>query len=298
MAGPSTETVGSRQQGMDTWPTEELVEFLLEGQLAAVAALQAILPDLSAAVEAMATRLDQGGRLIYAGAGASGRIAIQDGIELKPTYSWPADRIHYLLAGGEAALTQSVEGAEDDAAEGQAQVDALSPSPSDILIAVAASGTTPYTIGCAQAARKAGALVIAVASNPEAPLLKEANHPLLTATGAEPVGGSTRMKAGTAQKIVLNILSTAAMVRLGRVFDGYMIDVVPANAKLVDRSARIVADITDVPVEEAVRLLQETGGIKPAILMAKGLSANEAAQALAESDGNLRRAMARQQGST
>ncbi len=295
MDAKSTETVNRRQQGMDEWPTNELVQSLLEGQLAAVAAIQAAVPALANAAEATAERLsrrNEAGRLIYAGAGASGRLAMQDGIELLPTYSWPVERVVYLMAGGDEALTRSVEGAEDETETGAARVRELEPGPNDVLIAVAASGSTPFTIGCAKTAREAGALVISIASNPDSPLLRESDHPILTETGAEPVGGSTRMKAGTAQKVALNILSTATMIRLGRVYDGYMVDVVASNAKLVRRSAQILADLADLPFDQAEALLSEAGAIKPAVLMSKGLSAEQAEQALEQSGGNLRRALA------
>lgn len=295
MDAKSTETVNRRQQGIDEWPTNELVQSLLEGQLAAVAAIQVAVPALAAAADATAERLSRegnAGRLIYAGAGSSGRLAMQDGIELLPTYSWPTERVVYLLAGGDAALTGSVEGAEDEADTGAARVSDLDPGPNDVLIAVAASGTTPFTLGCAKTARAAGALVVSIASNPDSPLLAQADHPILTETGAEPVGGSTRMKAGTAQKVALNILSTATMIRLGRVYDGYMVDVVASNAKLVTRSAQILADLADLPFDQAQALLAKAGAIKPAVLMSKGLSADEAEQALKQSGGNLRRALA------
>lgn len=295
MHAKSTESVNRRQRGMDVWPTNELVQSLLEGQLAAVASIQAAVPHLSDASEAMAERLSRqngNGRLIYAGAGSSGRLAMQDGIELLPTYSWPAERVIYLLAGGDAALTQSVEGAEDEADTGAERVRELKPGPNDVLVAVAASGTTPFTIGCAKAARDAGALVVSIASNPNSPLLTAADHAILTETGAEPVGGSTRMKAGTAQKVALNILSTATMIRLGRVYDGYMVDVVASNAKLVRRSAQILSELADLPFDEAEVLLREAGSIKPAVLMSKGLSADQAEQALKQCDGNLREALA------
>lgn len=294
MDAKSTETVNRRQQGMDVWPTSELVQSLLEGQMAAVAAVQAAVPTLSDAAEAMAERLGRAGgagRLIYAGAGASGRLAIQDGIELLPTYSWPAERVIYLLAGGDAALTRSVEGAEDEADIGSARILDLKPGPDDVLVAVAASGSTPFTIGCAQSARAAGSLVVSIASNRDSPLLNAADHAILTETGAEPVGGSTRMKAGTAQKVALNILSTATMIRLGRVYDGYMVDVVASNAKLVRRSAQILSELADLPLDTAQKLLDEAGAIKPAVLMSKGLSAEQAEQALKQCNGNLREAL-------
>ena len=233
-----------RYRDADRWPTEEGLAAMLDNQQSAFVAVRNALPALSQAVQAAAARLREAGRLIYVGAGASGRLAVQDGVELHPTFGWPHERLIYLLAGGEAAVIQSIEGAEDDAAAGRAEMAALAPDHADVVVAVAASGTTAFTRAAQSVAGAAGALTVAMANNPTAPLLAEAEIPVLLHTGPEFLAGSTRMTAGTAQKIALNLFSTQLMIELGRVYEGLMVNVVPANAKLVDRSQRIVQVIT------------------------------------------------------
>jgi len=212
-----TENTLRRYRDADSWPAEEALAAMLDNQFGAFAAVRVALPSLAMAATAAAERLRQGGRLIYCGAGASGRLAVQDGVELHPTFGWPVERLVYLIAGGERALTRSAEGAEDDADAGAREIGALRPGASDALVAVAASGTTPYTRAVQQAARAAGALTIALANNPGAPLLAGAQIPVLLHTGPEFLAGSTRMTAGTAQKIALNLFSTRLMTELGRV---------------------------------------------------------------------------------
>jgi N-acetylmuramic acid 6-phosphate etherase len=244
-----TEKTLRRYRDAATWPAEEGLAAMLDNQLGAFAAVRLAIPALAAATTEAAERLQNPtGRLIYAGAGASGRLAVQDGVELHPTFGWPTDRLVYLVAGGDQALTRSIEGAEDDAATGTDQATALSPTPSDVVVAVAASGTTQYTRAVQQTAKQAGALTIALANNPGAPLLETADHPILLHTGTEFLAGSTRMTAGTAQKIALNLFSTHLMTQLGRVYQGHMVDMVPSNAKLIGRAQRMVAAITGVPL--------------------------------------------------
>ncbi len=290
----NTETRSSRYRGIDTWKTGEVLAALHESQLAAAAAVGPALPALGAAAEAAAARLAGGsGRLVYAGAGASGRLAVQDGCELWPTFGFPLERTVFLLAGGEAALLRAVENAEDDAAAGAARITALDPGPGDVLVAVAASGRTPFTVAAARAARSAGMLTIAIAGNAGTPLLAAADHPVLLATGAEPIAGSTRLKAGTAQKIALNLFSTLLMIRLGHVHDGLMVDVRPTNAKLVARSVAMVATISGAGEAEAREALSAAGGdVKRAVLLLRGLAPEEAEERLAASGGVLREALA------
>lgn len=278
-----------RYRDADTWPAAESLAAMLDNQMAALVAVRNALPALGRAAEAAAARL-QGGRLVYAGAGASGRLAVQDGVELHPTFGWPRDRLRYLIAGGEPALVASVEGAEDDAAAGVAGVDALGIGKGDVVIAVAASGRTTFTCAVQRRARGAGALTIALANNPGTPLLEEAEIPVLLATGAEFLAGSTRMTAGTAQKIALNLLSTQTMILLGRVYQGFMVDVVPSNAKLVARAKGIVQALTGCDAERAEALWRETGAIKLAVLVQDGLTPDEARASLEAAGGNLRRA--------
>ncbi|MEM7445018.1 MAG: N-acetylmuramic acid 6-phosphate etherase [Pseudomonadota bacterium] len=293
-----TEDVSDRYRGLDIWPDEEILESLFEAQLTAVVAVRPALPALAAAARAMSDRLAKPeGRLFLVGAGASGRLSIQDGIELTPTFSFPAERIIYLLAGGDKALTGSAEGAEDDADKGASLIDEHEVSPADVVVGVAASGTTPYTVAAVEAARRSGAATIAMANNPKSPLLQVGEHAILLDTGAEPVAGSTRMKAGTAQKIALNLLSTLAMIRLGGVFDGMMVDVQMTNAKLRERGRRMVARIAGCDQDAAAEALSRTGNrVKAAVLVARGLDEASADTYLANAGGRLRQALERLDG--
>jgi len=283
-----TEMTLDDYQDADTWPAEEALEAMLDNQFSAFAAVALAVPSLVTAVTAAAERLRACGRLIYCGAGASGRLAVQDGVELYPTFGWPAERLVYLVAGGELALTRSVEGAEDDADAGVRQVVALHPCATDVLVAVSASGTTRYTRAVQDTARSAGAITIAMANNRDAPLLAEADHPVLLETGPEFLAGSTRMTAGTAQKIALNLFSTRLMTELGRVYHGHMVDMIPGSAKLVARAKGMVAAIAGVPAARAAAAWEEAGGnVKVAVLMLDGMKRVEAEARLADAAGRL-----------
>jgi N-acetylmuramic acid 6-phosphate etherase len=291
----ATERIDPRYAALDLWPTGDILTAMWEGQLAAVAAVQSALPALALAVDEAAARLGATGRLVYVGAGTSGRLGAQDGTELTPTFHWPPDRVIFLLAGGPASLTRSAEGAEDDHADAIRQVKAARLGPFDVVIGLAASGTTPFTLAAVKQARKQGALTIGVANNAGAPLLKAATHAILVDTGPEVIAGSTRMKAGTAQKVVLNLVSSAVMVRLGRVHGGIMVDMQATNDKLARRAIAIVAHIAGCSSATAARALRSAdGAIKPAILLASGFESTAAAavRRLAKASGNLRRAMA------
>ena len=292
-----TEHISQRYIDLDAWPAAEMIAAMYEGQLAAAAAVGGALGAIAAAVDDAVVVLQRGGRIVYAGAGTSGRIAVQDGAELMPTFDWPADRVVFAIAGGLDALARSIEGAEDDAAAGaRAMVDA-GVGADDVVIGVAASGTTPYTIGALRAAGAAGALTIAIANNLDAPLLDAGRHRILVDTGSEVIAGSTRMKAGTAQKIVLNLLSTAVMVRMGRVYRGLMVDMRASNAKLRRRAAAIVGEIVRCPENDAARYVEEADGdVKTAVLLALGLERSEAAQLLRRHGGNLRKTIAKTTG--
>jgi N-acetylmuramic acid 6-phosphate etherase len=286
-----TEDRLERWRDADTWPTGKSLAAMLDGQMAAFVAIRDALPALARAAEAAAARLERGGRLVYAGAGASGRLAVQDGVELHPTFGWPRERLCYLIAGGEAALVQSIEGAEDDAAAAVAAAEGLAVGEADVVVAVAASGRTTFTCAVQRRARAAGALTIGLANNPGTPLLGEAEIPVLLETGPEFLAGSTRMAAGTAQKIALNLLSTQTMIALGRAYQGFMVDVVPTNAKLVARAKGIVGALTGCAPDEAAALWTRAGGdLKLAVLLGDGLGLNEAKARLEAAGGNLRRA--------
>lgn len=270
---------------------ETVLQALWEGQLAAVAALQPALSALAAAASAAADRLREGGRLAYAGAGTSGRIGVQDGAELGPTFDWPPERLLFLMAGGEAALIRAAEGAEDRAEQGAADVRDAALGPADVLVGVAASGSTPYTLACVAAARAAGSLTIGMANSPASPLLGAAEHAVLVETGPEAIAGSTRMKAGTAQKAALNLFSTAVMTRLGRVYRGQMVDMLARNEKLRRRAVRMLRLLTGASTEQAAAALTQSGGrVKLAVLIVRGLSVAEAEAALEHHRGDLRAA--------
>jgi N-acetylmuramic acid 6-phosphate etherase len=288
----TTERVSARYTDLDSWPVADMVAAMFEGQLAAVAAVGAAQQAIAAAVEAAVPGLQRGGRIVYVGAGTSGRIGVQDGAELTPTFDWPTERLVFLIAGGMIALTQSVEGAEDKALDAVQAVDDARLTANDVVICIAATGTTPYTVAALRAANTAGAVTIAIANSPGSPLLETARYPILVQTGAEVIAGSTRMKAGTAQKVVLNLLSTALMIRLGRVYRGLMVHMRVRNEKLRRRGEGIVEKIVACSTEDAARHLQDAGGdVKTAILLGFGLAANEAAEALQRHHGNLRAAL-------
>lgn len=291
----STEEISPDYADLDLRPTRGAVTLMAEGQCAAAAAVAARAAEIAAAAEAAAGRLrNSAGRLIYVGAGTSGRIAVQDGVELVPTFNWDEKRLVYLLAGGMAALTASIEGAEDDAAAGEAAMQAAAPGTNDVAIAVSASGRTPFTVAALEAAAAAGALTVGIASNAGTPLLEAAAHPLLLESGPEVLAGSTRMKAGTAQKIALNLFSTALMLRLGRVYRGMMVDMRLANAKLRKRAAVMVGEISGVDARAAEAALDRAGGnLKLAALIAMGVEPERAAALLDQAAGNLREAIAR-----
>ncbi|MBV8778508.1 MAG: N-acetylmuramic acid 6-phosphate etherase [Alphaproteobacteria bacterium] len=284
----STERASPRFAGIELWSPGDILDGILEGQLAAVAAVRTARQRLEEAALAIELRLRDGGRLAYAGAGTSGRLAIQDGAELLPTFGWPAERLLLLLAGGDAALTRAVEGAEDDAAAGAALVRRHRLEARDVLIAVAASGTTPFTVAALREARASGALTVGVANNKATPLLAEADHAVCLDTGVEPIAGSTRMNAGTAQRVALIALSSLVMIRLGRVYRGMMVEMQAVNTKLVRRSENILMQLSGSDREAARAALDRAGGsLKTAILLLEGCDPAEAAAILDRAGGRL-----------
>ena len=288
-----TERPSPRYSAIDLWDPADILDAMVEGQFAAVAAVRAARPALERAALATEARLKQGGRLVYAGAGTSGRLAVQDGAELMPTFSWPRERLLLLMAGGRDALLQSVEGAEDEVEQAQRLVRQHAIAGNDVLIAVAASGTTPFTLACLREARARGALTIGIANNRGTPILEEADHPVWLDTGSEPIAGSTRMKAGTAQRIALNLLSSLVMIQLGRVYEGLMVDLQAVNEKLVRRSENILMRLTGGS-QEAVReaLAEASGNLKLAVLLLHGCTMPRARTILQEAGGQLRAALA------
>ena len=287
-----TEQIDPRYVDLDSWSASEMIAAMYEGQLEATGAVRGALGAIAAAVEDAVPALQRGGRIVYVGAGTSGRIGVQDGAELAPTYDWPEDRVVFAIAGGLDALVRSSEGAEDNEAAGAKAMTDVQIRANDVVIGLAASGTTPFTIGALRAASAAGAVTIGVANNPVAPLFDAARHRILVDTGSEVVAGSTRMKAGTSHKIVLNLFSTAVMVKLGRVYRGMMVDMRARNAKLRRRAEAMVSKIVSCTEREAASHLQNAeGDVKTAVLIGLGLNHNEATQLLKRHGGNLRAAI-------
>jgi N-acetylmuramic acid 6-phosphate etherase len=289
----ATEDVDPRFADLDAWSLTSAMEAMWEGQLAAVAAIGRALPAITAATEAAKAALGDRGRIVYVGAGTSGRVAVQDGAELMPTFAWPNERVRFIVAGRDSAFVTSIEGAEDDVDDAIKQIDGARLTPEDVVIAVSASGTTPFTVAALQHAGASGAVTIGVANNPGTALLASARFPILIETGRELIAGSTRMKAGTAQKVVLNLISSGIMLRLGRVFRGMMVNMPPTNAKLKRRAEAMVAQIAHCdPSQAAISLDQAEGDIKTAVLLAMGIDKIEAETILKSCDGNLRRVLA------
>jgi len=286
-----TEKIDERYRDLDTWSTEQTLVALLESNARAVSAVQEILDDLTRAAEGIVERLDAGGRLVYAGAGTSGRLALQDAAELPPTFGF--ERTLVLLAGGDKASEKAAEGAEDDAAAAQRAVQDAAVGSGDAVIGIAASGKTPYTVAAVRAARAAGAFTVGVANNANTPLLEEAEVALFLDTGPEVLAGSTRLAAGTAQKVVLNALSTAVLIRLGGAYQNLMVGMTPVNEKLRGRAVSIVSRATGVSEERARTALSESKGqIREAIvMMSADVSLAEARDRLERSRGRVREAL-------
>jgi N-acetylmuramic acid 6-phosphate etherase len=284
---------------IDRLPTREVVRLIQVEDARVPAATAAAGDALAAAVDAIVARLRAGGRLFYAGAGTSARVAALDAAELPPTFGTPPELVQVIVAGGERALVHAVEGAEDDAEAGRCEV-LERVRRGDALVGIAASGTTPFTVAAVREARALGALTVAVCARADAPLAAAAEHALVAATGPEVIMGSTRMKAGTAQKLLLNALSTAVMVRLGRVHSNLMIEMPATNAKLRRRAAAMVELATGCDAARAQAALAATHGrVKTAVLVAAlGCDAAEAERRLAAAGGVLRVALeaAREEG--
>jgi len=275
---------------LDSYSALEIVRAMNEEDATVAEAVRGALPQIARAVDAIVERMRGGGRLIYIGAGTSGRLGVLDAVECVPTFSVEPGLVIGLIAGGETALTMAIEGAEDQPAGGQRDLVAVHASAQDVVVGIAASGRTPYVLGALAHGNAIGALTVAIACNNPAPVLDEAQIAIPVVVGPEVLAGSTRLKAGTAQKMVLNMLSTAAMVRLGKVYGNLMVDVKVTNQKLAERAQRIVGRVAGVDQAEATRLLAQTQyEVKPAIVMAaRGVSAEEARDLLRAANGMLR----------
>ena len=289
-----TETPALDHAQLDQYPTAELVNALVDDQLNAVNAVRAAAPRLAAAVTAAVPRREAGGRLIYVGAGTSGRLGLLDSVELYPTFSWPHGRAVALLAGGSDAMFVAVEGAEDDIVQGAADLQSVEVMANDVVLLIAASGATPYVLGALRAARAAGALTIGFANNPDAPIALEAEIGITLDTGAEIISGSTRLKAGTSQKIALNSFSSALMVRLNKVYGNLMVDLKATNAKLVRRAIRLTSFATGADEDAARAVLEQCDfHVKTAIVaLSKQTGVEEARVALEAARGSVRQALA------
>jgi N-acetylmuramic acid 6-phosphate etherase len=289
----STERPSPRYSEIDSWEPADALEAMIDGQFAAVAAVRAARASIEAAARAMAARLRHRGRLVYVGAGTSGRLAVQDGAELMPTFSWPLERLLLVMAGGSNAFTRSIEGAEDKVDEGVQQIREYQVDSNDVVIAVAASGTTPFTLACLREAKRAGALTVGIANNRGTPLLRESDHAIWLDTGSEPIAGSTRLTAGTAQKVTLNLLSSLLMILLGRVYGGLMVDMQASNEKLLRRSENMLIRLTRCSRDAARDALgRARGSVKIAVLLLNGCELERAKALLDRADGQLRKALA------
>lgn len=291
----ATESVREDLDDLDRRPTDELVRTLVEGQRAAQSAVEAAVPAIAAAADAIAARMMQGGRLFYVGAGTSGRLAILDASECPPTFNTSPELVVALIAGGPAAVQEAVEGAEDDADAGATDLRARDLGANDAVVGIAASGRTPYVIGALRYAREVGSHTVAIVNNARSVLADVADIAIELLTGPEVIAGSTRLCAGTAQKIALSTLSTAVMVRLGKTYGPYMVDVRATNEKLRRRALRMVQQITGADETASAAALEATQGrVKPAVVMLLGgCDADEAERMLAATGGRVREALAK-----
>ncbi len=289
----STEQRNPRTRGLDLLPTLALLRAMNLEDHAVAAAVRRALPSIARAVDSTAARLRSGGRLIYVGAGTSGRLAALDAAELPPTFDIAPRTVQAIIAGGRRALTHAVEGAEDNAAAGARALRARKISTRDVIVGLTASGATPYVRGALRYAHSKGALTIGIACVARPQIARESRILITLATGPEVLAGSTRLKAGTAQKLALNLLSTAAMVRLGRVYDNWMIGVALNNIKLRRRAVRILEEAAGSSVSAAQQALRLAGhDLRAALVMLKrGVNATDARRRLKAADGNLRIAL-------
>lgn len=289
-----TETPSTAHTSLDAYAIPQLVATFVNDQMDAVLAVKDAIAQIAAAVEAAVPRLEAGGRLIYVGAGTSGRLALLDSVELYPTFSWPKERAVALLAGGNQAVFEAMEGAEDNLEQGTADMQATKAGATDVVLLLASSGTTPYVLGALRAARAMGALTIGIANNTGAPVALEAEIGITLDTGSELISGSTRLKAGTSQKIMLNTFSSAVMIRLNKVYGNLMVDLKPTNAKLIRRAVHLTVLATGADETTARQTLDRCQyKVKVAIVaIARSIPVEEAELRLAAARGSVRAAMA------
>ena len=289
----STEEINVLTRGLDLKTPFEIVGLMHVEDQRAVRAVRRELPQIARVVEQIAVRLEEGGRLIYVGAGTSGRLGVLDAAECPPTFNTPPQMVVGVLAGGLSAIADAAETAEDDEKAGYKDLQRLNLQPTDVVVGISASGRTPYVIGALQAAREQGALTVALVCNVETPMSRMAEYTIAPLVGPEVIAGSTRLKAGTAQKLVLNMLSTASMVLLGKVYDNLMVDVRPENHKLQQRARRILMRVCGVDENTAATVLENSGGnVKVALVsLLTGCPPSEARQRLDQAKGKVRDAV-------
>ena len=285
-----TEQQNPKTMSIDNLSTLEMVTVINEEDAQVALAVQRVLPAIAEAVDTIAEQLASGGRLFYIGAGTSGRLGILDAVECVPTYSVSPELVQGIIAGGHGAIVRSVEGAEDSPEGGKADLAEHRLTENDVVVGIAASGRTPYVLGAIEYAKSIGSPTIGIACNVPSALLDAVDLAIGVAVGAEVVTGSTRMKAGTAQKMVMNMLSTGSMIKLGKVYGNLMVDVQVTNQKLADRAKRIIMQIAEVDATTAEELLQKSDKeVKTAIVMHKQqVNADEARQLLSKAKGRLR----------
>ncbi|WP_423709347.1 N-acetylmuramic acid 6-phosphate etherase [Undibacterium sp. WLX3042] len=289
----NTETPNVLHTELDTYATADLAAALIDDQFIAVQAVRAAAPQIAAAIDAALPRIEAGGRLVYVGAGTSGRLGVLDGVELLPTFSWPDERAISLIAGGKQAMFVAVEGAEDNTEQGAIDIRELHLNQHDVVLLIAASGATPYVLGALQAARASGALTVGFANNPDAPVTRCADVGITLNTGSEIISGSTRLKAGTSQKIALNTFSSGLMVKLHKVYGNLMVDVKPTNIKLLRRTVSLTMHATGKDEQTCRKVLEECDfHVKTAIVAIRNkLSVADAEKLLSLCQGDVRKAL-------
>ncbi len=292
-----TEQPNPASRGIDALPTIDMLRIINDEDRKVADAVAAALPEIARAVDAIVERLDRGGRLFYIGAGTSGRLGVLDASECPPTFSVPATMVQGIIAGGEPALSRATEASEDDPESGVRDLVARSFDAGDVLAGIAASGRTPYVLGAMRKANELGAATIGISCTPDSELSRVASIAIAVVPGPEVIAGSTRMKAGTATKLVLNMLTTGAFIRMGYVFGNLMVNVQPRNEKLRDRAKRIVSTAAEIGPEDAQHLLDASeGNVRLAILMARtGADIAQATRLLEAARGSVSRALQLQQ---
>ena len=288
-----TEQRNPNSMQLDSLSAQELVALIYREDQQVVLAVEKCLPQIASAVEKIVAAFERGGRLVYVGAGTSGRLGVLDASECPPTYGVKPEMVVGLIAGGDHALRHPIEGAEDNVKQGQADLEEIDFSAQDVLVGIAASGRTPYVLGALNYAKQLGATTVSIASNPKSKMAEVADIAIETVVGPEVLTGSSRMKSGTAQKLVLNMLTTASMVLIGKCYQNLMVDVQASNEKLKARALKIVMEATECDNETAANVLAKANGkVKLAILMQlSGLDALEAQSLLDKSNGKLRQAL-------